>query len=185
MLSSLPRHDWILSRHILLVCAYVGFAVLTLWVTSVTSAPLPLTRGKRIILSRNKHSRAPFYRCKLLGNGSSLHSFDAAHTDDQIWDRNKRWTECVLSPLLSRITLSCTPLYFKALPFLLHCRFQPSSPLFSIPLVTPPLCFQTENARWANAIHSFTKGKLGLLLQGSDRLVPEAKFYFSFNRLTC
>lgn len=138
MLSSLPRHDWILSRHILLVCAYVGFAVLTLWVTSVTSAPLPLTRGKRIILSRNKHSRAPFYRCKLLGNGSSLHSFDAAHTDDQIWDRNKRWTECVLSPLLSRITLSCTPLYFKALPFLLHCRFQPSSPLFSIPLVTPP-----------------------------------------------
>lgn len=28
MLSSLPRHDWILSRHILLVCAYVGFAVL-------------------------------------------------------------------------------------------------------------------------------------------------------------
>lgn len=33
--------------------------------------------------------------------------------------------------------LSSTPLYFKALPFLLRCCFQPSSPLFSIPLVTP------------------------------------------------
>lgn len=41
---------------------------------------------------------------------------------------------------------------------------------------SPFLCyFQTENGRWANAIHSLTKGNLGVLQQGSDRLVPQAR----------
>lgn len=41
---------------------------------------------------------------------------------------------------------------------------------------SPSLCyFQTENGRWANAIHSLTKGNLGVLQQGSDRLVPQAR----------
>ena len=55
----------------------------------------------------------------------------------------------------------------------------------SCPPPPPLLCFQTENVRWANAIHSLTKGKLGLLLQGLDRLVPEARFSFSLNPHTC
>lgn len=57
------------------------------------------------------------------------------------------------------------------------------SPTFYPPL-SPLLHFQTENVRWANAIHSLTKGKLGLLQQGSDRLVPEARFSFSLSPLT-
>lgn len=104
----------------------------------------------------------------------------------QIWHSNNR-----------RVQISLQ----KPSSFALH--FEPSNPPFiskrcpsfssaalSHPLShflspsSPPLHCQTENVRWANAIHSLTNGKLGLLLQGSDRLVPEACFSFSLNPLT-
>lgn len=145
MLSSLPRHDWILSKHILLVCVYVGFAVLipadTLSDLCYFSSITP-HQGKE-----NYPVKEQTLPCSLLQVHafrkrieSSLHSFDAAHTDDQIWDRSKRWTECVLSPLLSRITLSCLALPFisKRCPSFSTAAFNHPLPCFLSPS-SPPL----------------------------------------------
>lgn len=112
-------------------------------------------------------------------------------TEDQNWDRNKRRVHTSLLNQAVQHHFSCFTLSHLTLP-LFQSTALPSPLLLSTalsPIFYPPLppffCFQTGNVRWANAIHCLTKGKLGLLLQGSDRLMPEARFFFSLNPLTC
>lgn len=82
-----------------------------------------------------------------------------------------------------RFESSNAPFISKRCPSFSSAAFKRPLSYFLSPS-SPLLCFQTENVRWANAIHSLTKGKLGLLQQGSDRLVPEARFSFSLSPLT-
>lgn len=144
----------------------------------------------RIILSWPNQPCAPLHRCRLLTNGPT--SLLPCYTHSQIWEWNKRWADRTLHNWIKLFSVSSS-LHFEpynlfffqsaALPsplllsntllsFLLYCSPAPLLLFFFF-------CLQTENVRWANAIQSLTKGKLGLQLQGSDRLAPEARFSLS------
>lgn len=77
---------------------------------------------------------------------------------------------------------------FVAEPLMYQC-LSLKSPVFQsnaahLPLLLPtrPLhLIHIENERWAHATHILTKGRLGLLLQGSDRLEPQARFPSTVN----
>lgn len=77
---------------------------------------------------------------------------------------------------------------FIAEPLMYQCLSW-KTPLFQSIAARLPLLLSTrplhlihiENERWANATHILTKGRLGLLLQGSDRLEPQARFPSTVN----
>lgn len=120
---------------------------------------------------------------------SYLHSFPTARAGNQIYDRNERGAELALWTKLFRVSFvlrseSSNPAFIsKRCPSFSSAAFNRPHSYFLSPS-SPLLSSKTENVRWANAIHRLTKGKLGLLLQGSDRLEPEARFSFSHNPLT-
>lgn len=80
--------------------------------------------------------------------------------------------------LLNQLQCCASPL------FSLFCPRTPF--LFSAPPLIPRL-FNRWQKMWdeLNAMHRLTKGKLGLLQQGSDRLAPEARFFLSLKPLNC
>lgn len=78
--------------------------------------------------------------------------------------------QCYASPLFSLFCF-CTPSFLFSTP---------------LPFLTPPV-FNRWQKMWdeLNAMHRLTKGKLGRLQQGSDRLAPEARSFLSLKPLNC
>lgn len=176
---------WIIY-HLHKLCIFYQ-SLQTLWMTSVASAPLPLIRGNKpgIILSETRTGQSTSLQMQASKKWQVDH-FPSALQEGQIWEIQQECTHFIWAKLFT--VSSSLYLSYLTFPFpFFQSGALPSSLLLSNTLsyflspTSPPLRFQTENVRWANAIHSLTKGKLGLLLRGSDRLVPEARFSFSLN----
>lgn len=156
------------------LCAHVlpYWSPQTLWVTPVISAPLPLTTGKTRRQRKGLYSHASCYRCMLLEDSRQLY-FIPAYSKHWRVNLSRKQKNGPLCCWTKPYIFSFSPLFESSNPAFIskHCPSF-SSAAFNRPLsyfLSPssPLLLhsQTENVRWANAIHSRTKGKLGLLLQ--------------------